>query len=70
MLHGKVKWFAPQRGYGFIIGDDGKEYFIHYADINMEGYKTLSQDQDVTFDIKNTERGVAACNVKVIEEVV
>ena len=68
MLHGKVKWFAPQRGYGFIIDDEGKEYFVYFADINMEGYKTLSQDQEVTFDTKETERGIAATNVTVIGE--
>lgn len=68
MLHGKVKWFAPQRGYGFIIGNDGKDYFVYFSDIVMEGYKTLSPDQEVTFDTKNTDKGIAACNVKVVTE--
>lgn len=68
MLKGKVKWFAPARGYGFITGDDGHDYFVHYGDINMEGYKTLSPEQAVTFDTKDTEKGVAACNVTIVEE--
>ena len=68
MLKGKVKWFAPQRGYGFIVGEDGKDYFVHYLDIVMDGYKTLSQDQEVTFDTKQTDKGIAAANVKVVGE--
>ena len=69
MLHGIVKWFAPQRGYGFITGDDGKEYFVYFNDIVMDGYKTLSQGQEVTFDTKETERGIAAANVTPVDEV-
>ena len=68
MLKGTVKWFAPARGFGFITGDDGHEYFVYYTDINMDGFKTLSPDQKVTFDTKDTEKGVAACNVTVIDE--
>lgn len=66
-LQGTVKWFGPARGIGFIIGPDKKEYFIHFRDINMTGYKTLTQGQKVVFDVKKVERGVAACNVTVIE---
>lgn len=67
VLQGKVKWFGPARGYGFIKGNDGKEYFVHFSDISMKGYKTLTEGQNVKFSVKNVERGVAACNVEVIE---
>lgn len=68
ILTGRVKWFGPARGFGFLIGDDGKEYFVHFKDINMQGYKTLSEGQKVQFNLKEVEKGIAACNVTVIEE--
>lgn len=63
MLHAKVKWFNSKRSYGFITGDDGKDYFVYYQDINMPGFKTLEEGQEVTFDTKETDRGISACNV-------
>lgn len=63
MNHGKCKWFSDKKGYGFITGDDEKDYFVYFEDINMEGFKTLKEGQEVTFDTKETERGVSACNV-------
>ena len=65
-MHGKVKWFGPARGYGFLIADDKKEYFVHYADINMTGYKTLTEGQEVTFTLKDTPKGKAAADVIVV----
>ena len=63
MNHGKTKWFSEKKGYGFITGDDGKDYFVYFKDINMEGFKTLKENQEVTFDTKETERGTSAVNV-------
>ena len=63
MMSGKTKWFSEKKGYGFITGDDGKDYFVYFADINMDGFKTLKEGHAVTFDTKTTDRGVSAVNV-------
>ena len=63
MNHARVKWFSPTKGYGFLTADDGKDYFVYFKDINMEGFKTLTEGQEVTFDTKETDRGISACNV-------
>jgi CspA family cold shock protein len=63
MSQGKVKWFNPRKGYGFIAGDDGQDIFVHYANISGEGYRTLEEGQAVTFDIVEGEKGLRAENV-------
>lgn len=50
-MQGTVKFFSSGKGYGFIIGEANKEYFIHYSNIKMDGYKTLTSGQKVSFDI-------------------
>ena len=49
-MKGTVKWFNAQKGYGFITEGDGNEIFVHYSDINKDGFKTLDEDQEVTYD--------------------
>lgn len=64
---GRTKWFSADRGYGFCTVDDDpdkKEYFIHYSVIEMDGYKTLRAKQPITFELKETDKGVQAVNVK------
>ena len=64
---GVVKWFNNERGYGFVLDgadNDSVEYFVHFSSITMEGYKTLKTGQPVTFDLKETEKGVQAVNVE------
>lgn len=56
-MSGKTKWFSPQKGYGFITGEDGNDYFVHYSGIVSEGFKTLAQDQSVTFEINEGQNG-------------
>ena len=68
MITGKVKWFNANKGYGFITNEEGKDVFVHYSNINMEGYKTLSDGANVTYEPVETKRGVAATNVVVIGE--
>ena len=63
MAEGKVKWFNPRKGYGFIATDDGRDIFVHYASITSDGYKTLAEDDVVTFDIVEGEKGLRAENV-------
>lgn len=64
---GTVKSFNDARGYGFILRPDGTEIFAHYTSVLMEGRKTLVVGQRVTFDTYESERGLAAKNIKVIE---
>ena len=63
MLDGKVKWFNPRKGYGFIATDDGRDIFVHYSSISGDGYKTLTEGDSVTFDIVEGEKGLRAENV-------
>ena len=63
MPEGKVKWFNPKKGYGFIAGEDGKDIFVHYASISGDGYKTLNEGDDVSFEVVEGEKGLRAENV-------
>ena len=63
MSQGKVKWFNARKGYGFIAGEDGQDIFVHYASISSDGYKTLNEGQDVSFDVVKGEKGLRAENV-------
>jgi cold shock protein len=63
MLEGKVKWFNPRKGYGFIAAPDGREVFVHYSNIGGEGFKTLDEGDTVTFDVVEGEKGPRATNV-------
>lgn len=63
---GTIRWFNNKKGYGFIQKDsDGKDIFVHYSAIEMEGYKTLKTNDKVTFEIVQGEKGAQAANVKV-----
>lgn len=64
----KVKWFNDTKGYGFLDNDDKEDIFVHYSAINRDGYKTLSQDQLVEFDLIETDKGYQAKNVTLKEE--
>lgn len=68
MNRGTVKWFNNQKGYGFITDSEGKDIFVHYSGLNMEGFKALQERQNVEFDVIETEKGSQAMNVTVIEE--
>ena len=63
MAEGTVKRFNPKKGYGFISADDGNEIFVHYANITIEGFKTLSEGQKVCFDVAEGDKGPRAENV-------
>ena len=63
MPEGKVKWFNPRKGYGFVATADGRDVFVHYSDITGDGYKTLVEGDSVSFDIVEGEKGLRAENV-------
>jgi CspA family cold shock protein len=63
MVEGKVKWFNPRKGYGFIGTDDGRDVFVHYSSIAGDGFKTLDEGDAVQFDIVEGEKGLRATNV-------
>ena len=63
-MRGTVKWFDPEKGYGFITREDGAgDVFVHYTAIQQEGFKTLREGEVVTFDIVEGPRGLQAANV-------
>jgi CspA family cold shock protein len=65
MSEGKVKWFNAKKGYGFICTSDGTDIFVHYSNISGDGYKTLEEDDPVSFDIVEGDKGLRAENVVV-----
>lgn len=65
MATGTVKWFNPEKGYGFIAREDGEDVFVHYSAINMPGYRSLEEGQIVEFDVGPGKKGEEAQNVRV-----
>ena len=66
MNKGTVKWFSAQKGYGFITNEStGEDVFVHFSGIAGEGYKSLEEGQNVTFNITEGNRGLQAVNVTV-----
>jgi CspA family cold shock protein len=63
-MEGKVKWFNNEKGYGFIDHGSSEDIFVHYSQIRKDGYKTLSEGQDVSFDLIETAKGLQAINVE------
>ena len=63
MAKGKVKWFNNRKGFGFIQQEDGPDLFVHFSSINSDGYRSLNEGEEVTFDVEDGERGPKAVNV-------
>jgi CspA family cold shock protein len=67
LMQGTVKWFNESKGYGFITPDDGgQDLFVHFSEIQGEGYKTLREGDQVTFDEGQGQKGPQATNVQKI----
>ena len=64
-MKGTVKWFNQDKGFGFITGEDGKEVFAHYSQIQKDGFKSLDENEEVTYDVIEGQKGPQAANIKV-----
>ncbi|MFM6963645.1 MAG: cold-shock protein [Micrococcales bacterium] len=66
MATGTVKWFNSEKGFGFITEDGGSDVFVHFSAIQTDGYKELKENQRVSFDVKDGDKGKQADNVNII----
>lgn len=65
-MTGTVKWFNAEKGYGFITGEDGKDVFAHFSQIQKDGFKSLDEGQSVEFDVAEGPKGLQAENIVVL----
>ena len=66
MAQGTVKWFNADKGYGFIAVDGGRDVFVHFSAIQMDGYRSLEEGQRVEFDIEQSDHGPQASAVRAV----
>jgi len=62
-VKGTVKWFNEKKGFGFISREDGGDVFVHFSDIQSDGFRTLAENQAVEFEITTDDKGERATNV-------
>jgi len=67
MTGGHVRWFNSRKGYGFIVGPEGKDVFVHFSSIDGDGYRALREGDRVEYDLIQTTKGLAASHVKPAE---
>ena len=65
--HALTKWFSSLKGYGFLTMDNGEDIFVHYSGIIGDGFRTLKENDSVTFEIEETDKGLQAVNVEVVQ---
>ena len=63
LAEGTVKWFSPEKGYGFIEQPEGEDLFVHFSEVQVEGFRTLSEGQAVRFEVVQGPKGLQAANV-------
>ena len=61
---GTVKWFSNEKGYGFIARENGEDVFVHFSSVTMDGYKSLTEGQRVSFEVVQGPKGAQASNVQ------
>jgi len=59
-IKGLIQWFSARKGYGFLCGPENQDVFVHFSQINMEGYKTLDKGQEVEYELVHSDRGPQA----------
>jgi CspA family cold shock protein len=65
-MTGKVKWFNSEKGYGFITTDEGQDIFAHYSQIQKDGFKSLDENERVSFEVVDGDKGPQASNIESI----
>jgi CspA family cold shock protein len=65
---GKVKWFDPKKGYGFILGPEGQDVFVHYSQIDGDGFRSLKDGESVDYELVESDKGWQARSVNAVEE--
>ncbi len=66
MAKGTVKWFDPKKGFGFIINEQGQDVFVHYTNLDGEGFRCLRDGQIVEYEPLNTDKGLQGRNVEIV----
>lgn len=69
-VDGQVKWFDPRKGFGFIVGPEGQDIFVHFSCITGEGFRVLKDGADVNYDAEQTDKGWKATRVEMTEPTV
>ena len=68
MAKGRVKWFDPKKGYGFIVNRDGQDVFAHYTGIEQAGFRCLRCGQEVEYEEKQTPKGLQGWDIRILEK--
>lgn len=63
-IHGEVKWFDPKKGYGFIVGPEGQDVFVHFSQITGDGFRSLKDGEQVDYELVEGDKGLQAQEVK------
>jgi cold shock protein len=66
LAEGTVKWFSNEKGYGFIAREGAEDVFVHHSQVNMEGYRSLTEGQKVEFEVEQGDKGLQAKNVQLV----
>lgn len=66
-IQGEVKWFDPKKGYGFIVGPEGEDVFVHFSQILGDGFRSLKDGEHVEYDLSEGDKGLQAREVKRLE---
>ena len=66
-IQGEVKWFDPKKGYGFIVGPEQQDVFVHFSQILGDGFRSLKDGEQVEYELVEGEKGLQAKDVKRVE---